>query len=355
MKKLILYALSFQMTVALPLKVEAQTNIDSPNRGSTAGPIYIRPAGMSDFEYEAQKLARPSMVTYDQYVEKNLVSEEIKENLRQAFLSAQESFLKSELQQIAEAWQEVVGFAFKADWAQPQREMISIAYLRLAQMAESSEKTKLYVASALNFDPTYVPDHHLFPPPLVEIYEAMRKKIVFISVPTKGFQGFSTLLVNGRAHPFSGRTDVALDLGLKRITLVSAMYEPVSRVLEAEDLKNFSPQRVPAKNPSKDVQLTVTAKSTSTKIVESKVGRLRPVGHLNTIGPLPVSLTPSIDAISPEALAQGHTPTPDSSSRAFYQKKNFWISAGLIAGALIILQNSQKEKSDHAPTHREGF
>jgi hypothetical protein len=250
----------------------------------------------------------------------------MKEQLIAAFVSAQEHFLKSEISRIQTEWQDVTSFAYKADWGPAQREMIQTAYMRLSQIASTPESTKKYLRAAYEFSPSYEPDDKLFPPPLVEQYQELRKSRVVQTLSMKNFSGFSILYVNGVRTDIESTDAIEIAAGPKRMTLLSPMYTPVTRVLDAESLLTFNPDR-----------------SHLPQALKSQGPRLA----ANDLAP-----KPNLD-IGPDFTLTG---ARSRESKPFYQKPRFWVITAAVAGAVLVY-NSQKDKGEesHSPTHTQGL
>ncbi|OFZ13988.1 MAG: hypothetical protein A2Z20_10165 [Bdellovibrionales bacterium RBG_16_40_8] len=288
-----------------------------------------RPPQMSRVEFLANKAAHPTKISYDDYLSKSTVSESLKENLNNTFLKAQEVFLQSEILQIDSAWQDVVGFSYKADWAQAEREMIQIAYLRLAQTATNTAKTHSYLLAAIQFDSTFAPDSRLFPPPIIEQYKSILHNETLVPIDTSKFSEFTIMLINGVRFNLTDNSPISLHRGTKRITLISPTYEPVTRILkisehDANAFAFFQPQKK------------------LLKIAQSKK-MASPISYI----PNAAALETQYPAIEQKVLT--------SETKVFYKKPKFWLGAALVTGIIVAAKNWQNDKQERSPTHREGF
>lgn len=275
--------------------------------------VFIKPPEMSVTEFKAQLLAQRNLIPYDQYMSHRLVPESLQDGLSHAFSAAQESFLRSELPLMEAQWLDVTAYALKADWAKPQRDMIQTAYFRLAQMASTPEKTRQFLEMAIQLDASYTPNPQLFPPPLIDQYEALRTKSQKIQVSTKAWHGFSQILVNGVPHDLENQTEILLSPGLLRVTFLSPSFEPVTRVLDSKILAQFRPQKIAA-------QMNMPEK-----------------------------------IYSPEPAIT--TPLPASKPQRLFEKPSFWVGAAILAGVALAIERQGRSDRDRANTnsHREGF
>lgn len=310
--QLFLILISFLVFDQFALANEISSELTQTNN------IIYKNIDQNDLEYQAEKVAKTDSVGYDEYLADSQAPANLKDNLTRAFLTAQEHFLKSEISVIENYWQDVTVFALKADWDKAQREMIQIAYMRLAQSASNAEDTRKYLSYAIEFDNTYKPNQKLFPPPLIDQYLALRAQSNNVPVLFKNADGFTYILLNGNKYKISNRTPLEITSGIKRITYISPTFAPVTRILDAQEIANYIPQK------------KILAKINGLKIPLVQTSQI----HI-----------PSIE---------NKISTPTQSR--FYQKPKFWIGATLLAGAALIIHNSSQNKNDSpSPTHREGF
>lgn len=286
--------------------------------------IIYRAPNTSDFDFSAMKQARTDMIALDDYQLKNLVPNEIKENLRAAFIKAQVSHLNSQTAQNIELWQDVISYAFKADWQKNNREMIQMAYLRLAELSSTSIESKKWITQCFEYDPQFKPDAHLFATPTTEQYGAIRAKYIFKNFAFVRRTGFSKILINGTLFDLLEKKPIHITNGLKRITLLSQTYKPVTRIIAAEFLNQLTPEKELASQESNYMHESEPAFDYAL--------------HSTT------DFAPSIE----KNIAKDNAPQ-------FYKKPWFWASTATLIGAIVIYNNSKQSDPGHTPTHREGL
>jgi hypothetical protein len=271
-------------------------------------------------EYSAQQLARPETYSSEERQIAALVSPVMKENLRAAFILAQQKFISADINKMASYWLDVVSYSLKADWDRPEREIISFSYLRLAQISQNTDETKKYITDAAIFDSTYVPNIHLLPPPIVEQFKLACRSINKVKISTNHLKEFSFALINGQKQKITTNKPLILNVGLLRFTLISSTHQPVTRVLFSGQLENFKPTLTPRQLP--------TLASLRPK-TEDYIGAREPINNLSS--------------------------TRDKTDYTFYKKQNFWLGMALITATAVAITRQNNQKEVPAATHREGL
>lgn len=280
--------------------------------------IIYRTPTMSDIDFAALKIARPEMITLDEYQLKNIVSDEMKENLKTTFLKAHAAHLKNQSTENIDLWQDVISYAFKADWPKNNREMIQIAYLRLAELSATVKISKSLVTQCFEYDPQFEPDRKLITPTVIAQYQDVQTKSPLKNFDLNKLQGFSKVLINGTVFDVSAQKSISVTSGLKRITLLSSTYKPVTRVIDAEYLNQLKPEKENAIPENRNLlDNRYIAKSSGEPSIEKK--------------------------------------NDEKSAPQFYKKPWFWVGTVGVVGALVIYQNSKQNNSSREPTYREGL
>jgi hypothetical protein len=323
--------------------------------GSTAsatGPIYIQHFETQDQQFKAELLARNEAISFDEFVQEKLVSPTLHENLKVAFMRAQDQFLKSEISQIESAWQDVANYAYKADWRDTDRAMLEIAFLRLAQLSSEASQTRSWLQTAVSFDSNYQPDSQLYPPPLLQLYESMKKKQNLVEISTELMNGFSQVLINGTEIRIGSAQVLKISDGIKRVTFISSRYQPVTRVVEARSIVDLRPEKKPLVEGD---CLSARLSPYADKMLSSETSKIIFSDRCNALATtLPLqSLKPQIKDFSADETIENRIETRHPPK--FYEKSSFWISTALATALIVTLQHSlQKDDSDR-PTHREGL
>jgi hypothetical protein len=292
--------------------------------------ILYKSVDQTEIEFQAQKLAHGESIGFDEYQLRNIVPTTLHENLKHTYLEAQSEMLKSEISQLSDHWHEVVNYAYKADWEELDREMISIAFLRLAQLAPSSLETRKYILQAIEFDDQYKPDTQIFQPPIVEEFFKIKTQSRKLNISCARFKGFTFVLVNGSRNNIENKSSLSLQNGVKRVTFISPTYLPVTRVFETQNLSNFEPQKISAKSTTLSVAVEVP------------------------------SIALPLEDLNPTFIEGSNSPSIEkqmgkNEEKSFYEKPKFWIGASVIAAGLFYLNHQNNSDSDSGTTHKEGL
>ena len=146
---------------------------------------------------------------------------------------AQKSFLKDHLNQAGDYFRSITKKAYKKDWTGEAQKIIFYSFLRLAQIEWKGLEAEALLYSASIFAPHLDPDTKLFPPPLIQKFNSIRKNQAKISVSLrKIFPFHETILINGRK--FSN--EVHLPYGEYRVTALSSSHKKWSRVISLSQL-----------------------------------------------------------------------------------------------------------------------
>ncbi len=153
--------------------------------------------------------------------------------LRLMLEQAQRSFLKDHLHQSGDYFRSIVKMAHQKDWAAEAQKIIFYSFLRLAQIEWKGLEAEALLYSASVLAPQLEPDVQLFPPPLIQKFNAIRKKQAKLSVSLKRIFPFhEIILINGRV--FSNK--VRLPYGEYRVTALSSSHRKWSRIISLSQL-----------------------------------------------------------------------------------------------------------------------
>ncbi len=329
---------------------------------SYAGPTLrylVRSPGVSLRQYNAYLLTDPSASAIVAHIKKSPADSSALESLKTEFEKAQVAYLNSEDEAMRTEWLNLASFAYKADWPKPYRAMISIGFLRLAQVSTSADDTKKWLTIAAGFDASYEPDRTLFPPPLVAEYHEIRAAQQKFNVPIQNWKNFELALLNGKAIRLSGRSTLSLPDQTVRLTLLSSVYQPVTRVLPARALIAFQPRRLPWVTGTCQTPLWSELENTQQNLAAlfsnscvAVRGQSQPIFPLSTPTLASGSLeTPAYNQWADPSTAMA---TP-SNSKPFYKSGWFWLGAAIAAGAIVYSQERNAGAGGAAATHTSGF
>jgi hypothetical protein len=233
--------------------------------------------------------------------------------------------------------------------------LISIAFLRLAQITKDKADSEKWLELAAQFDPRYSPDSRLFPPPIINQYKHVRAHLKKIRISTSHFAGFEMALVNGVAVDLMGLDHINSFDQTIRLTLLSSLYQPVTKVLRARDAAQFRPSMVPwvtgsCQRPEWKLNATVAKRLEGFHLAAlfpqecmAILGGAAPIFPLSDHGPLTAPAeTAAYTQPAPEAVRTSH----------FYSNGWFWFGVAAVAGALVYSQqkNSESGNESHPPT-----
>ena len=329
----------------------------------------VRSPDVSFREYNAYLLTDPTALSIVDQIKKNPASATALAALKTEFKKAQLQYLQANAESMRDAWINLISFAYKADWPKDYREMISIGFLRLAQISLSADETKKWLTLAVSYDDVYQPDHNLFPPPLVAEFNELREHEQTVQIPTDNFAGFEWLFVNGRPIHIIDKRFLSLPDQTVRLTLVSSKYETVSRVMPARDILRFKPRTLPwvtgsCQSPiwsAREQNHAVFAALFHDSCIAVE-GLSQPVYALNASS---LANVPTNDVPSTAGYNRWSDPSittsipPSSASQPFYKSGWFWFGASVAAGAIIYAQarnaNSTSGNASASATHTSGF
>ncbi len=156
-------------------------------------------------------------------------------HLRVLLEQAQKSFLKDHLNQSGNYFRSVVKMAHEKDWVDEAKKVIFYSFLRLAQIEWKGLESEALLYSAVVFAPHLDPDTHLFPPPLIQKFNSIKKKQTKLSVSFRQvFPFHEIVLINGRR--VSMQDIVELSYGEYRVTALSSSHKKWSRIISLSKL-----------------------------------------------------------------------------------------------------------------------
>lgn len=308
----------------------------------------VRTSEVSEVEYRAFLLSDASYQAISLELIKNRPQKNLSLSLRERYETAERTFISDDLQKAHLSFLEVTEMSYQDDWNEPQRAIITHAYLRAAQTAPFPDIQINLLTNACRFNHEAMIDRQLYPPPLVEEYLKICRSLNFVTllVPQQ-FKSYSYALINGRLINLSQST-LVVPPGEFRITLISDLRAPITRILSAGALASWSPQsdllvKGDCKNPQfhSTVPVKTSALFSGDCIAEKNVGEIN-----NTLTLLERSL------LSTNASLK----TQRNLENSFYHNKWFWGAMGVLTAAIVIDHQRHKDRrSAPEPTVKEGF
>lgn len=192
-------------------------------------------------EAVAEADSRPTLADH---LDLSRPGEENLNRLRDLLERAQSAWLSGSLKTAKRLFQDITGLTLKADWREPQREAIHYAHLRLAQLAPTTNEQNQWLKKAAQSFPDLQADPSLFPPPLLEKFRATRTAVLTSAKPFEPsslFKNTRYLLVNGKRFALSPELSIRLPDATFRVTLLSDLHAPLTKIMHRSELENFQP------------------------------------------------------------------------------------------------------------------
>ena len=158
-----------------------------------------------------------------QYLDKNRKQLDLEPML----IKAQYHFLKGSLVKAKRLFKDISDKALEYDWDQVHREKVSYAMLRSAQLEKSPEKQKRWIEKAFYFDDEFHPPTKLFPPPITDHWDVLKKNAKKVFILPDGARNFERVLINGKNISLAGGL-IQSHPGAKRLTFLSNSHLPIT-------------------------------------------------------------------------------------------------------------------------------
>lgn len=310
-----------------------------------AGTLVVKAPGANSHEFfiysqnnEAQKIS-----THVLQCRKNI-------NLEQTLKEAQYHFLNSSLDKSIGLFKTIADNKWSCDWKDDERQVITFALFRLAQLSSNEMDQIQHLTDAINFDDSITPDESLFPPPVVNLYKKLKRQLVKKSFTLPAFsKNYSYVLRNGRFISLSQPVLETYSLRA-RYTFISDAYKPETLVVTAEDLmsRNMEPQpwvQGDCKSPRLSEELVD---------IQQEVKVFFSADCVSTVGSAsPNSLASnSYDSFrAPPSTLSQNLPIPEKKS--WIQRNYIWVGAAVVSSLLIAhqLQKNNEPQRVVVPTN----
>jgi hypothetical protein len=274
--------------------------------------------------------------------------------LRTKLEHAQRSWLSGDIEAARADFRALTELALKADWKNDQREAIQAAFLRMAQSSESGTERENWLESAARLYGDIAPEASLFPPPLMNQYDAIKTRMTTVSLDLADvFPDFRYVLIDGRKVDLALDSHVSLSGGLHRLTALSDSHESVTEFMTAAQLRVLRLSPPPliegvcesarlrshgALASGVDVEI-YSGPACTPKIASVLDGARLVTAARASNGPPGPPLT---------TLPSDATSEPATKSRTWI----YVVGGALLAGAAYALTHQQ---GPSGPTHRSGF
>jgi hypothetical protein len=185
--------------------------------------IVIR-AGRTPFnQYAAWIATHPADRSWVAELEKRHPSHLRSSKLLDLVEGAQKAFLSGSLDDAKNKFIAIASMAHNDDWHKPQREAITYAMLRTAQLHIGRIHSQYLIAAAqFGFDIHFGVE--VFPPPLVKEWKneiSLAKSHATKISSLKDFVGFDILKIDGRSYPIKNLENIEMMPGEHRVSLLA--------------------------------------------------------------------------------------------------------------------------------------
>jgi hypothetical protein len=310
---------------------------------ATASTLWVKSPQSSVLDYQATLKAHAHALSPTQaYLQSHPLIEN-REKLLNLFSQAQRDFLDRSSGESRERFLDVLRLLPSDDWATADREIFLQVYLRLAQLANGDTERDLWLTQSLELGDNVNYDKTLFPPPLLLRREELILRLARRSLSRRFLTAaWSQVLLNGRAceKDDCGSWPVG---GKLRVTVLSDEFLPQSKMIAVADFEHFHPAAVPwVEGVCSDPHWNHLAEIYPDKKAFWSLDCERP--------PAALQLSPRL----PEHLALLAPMSEPHDSKPFYHSTWFWVGAGLVSTALVVVA-TQHPREEHQSTTTYGY
>ncbi len=196
--------------------------------------VVIQSEQTSDIRYRKHLLENPQSQSFIQYhtSQKTDLTYELLNELK----LGQFHFLNGNLEKALEHFKKMAELQHQANWDSRERDGIHYALMRLSQLEKDKAQKQSWLKQAVAFEYGKEPDPKLFPPPLIEDYGKLRKKMIqYVWQLPKQADLFDRVFVNGKSQ--KGHSGFIKTVGaVQRIQFLSNRYLPVYYVTHPKQL-----------------------------------------------------------------------------------------------------------------------
>ena len=175
----------------------------------------------------------------------SLPSENQIRSLREHLASAQEIYLRNDLEFSQAQFREVTNLSFLSDWESEHRIAIHYSFMRMAQMEESKQIQDELITQAIEFAPQINIDPKLFNQKIQNQFQIIKKNYKWLEwSPRDLFKRYDRIKINGRdISPLVKK--VLLARGTLRLSLFSNAFQSQNIKITGEQLIHWEPVHRP--------------------------------------------------------------------------------------------------------------
>lgn len=269
---------------------------------------------------------------------------EEKNQLLEDFKKAQILFLDGNLEKAKQQFLIVVEKKWACDWAEGERQIVLFSFLRMAQLEQEDTRQNNWLQKALQYDVEWTPDSSIFPPPLLQKYNTLRRQTLSQKITLPEFsQKFSALLRNGRFVSLAQLT-LEAPAGQARYTFVSDTYQIETVFLTLSELEQLSLQPKPF----------ITGDCNGFEVSEN----LKWIENISVFHSLNCVKGTHQQAVAASVPADSAVRIPDVPStsvphqKTWIQRNGLWLGTAIVGSLLVSyhLKNQERPQSVAVPT-----
>jgi hypothetical protein len=320
--------------------------------------VIVTTPGLVAADARAYALKQDKLLLSD-YLEISRPGDENDQMIRQKLERAQRAWLGGDIETARTEFRSLTELSLKADWRTTQREVLQMAFLRLAQSSESGTEREGWLESAARLYTDISPKASLFPPPLLNEYEATRKRLAesAIEIDLRDvFPDFRYVLIDGRKVVVALETRVRITSGLHRMTALSDSHEAVTEFLTGAQMRvlKLSPPAL-TEGRCESAAFRSRTEFPSAVSVEIYSGSGCSAKIADLLGPSRfISGAHSASSASSLGSSVGESEFSGLPQAASHDHTWIWVvGAAVLAGAGYAL--ASHHDSSPEPTHKSGF
>jgi hypothetical protein len=310
----------------------------------------IRGPQVSQTELEAIAEALGGATLSDEF-EAHRPAETSAKELKRLLERAQSAWLAGEVESARSVFKDINNLALDADWRDHEREAIHYSILRLAQSAATSGERENWLERAIVLFPDLKADAEIFPPPLVEAFNADRKRVMSGAIeffPQQHFPDHRYLYINGKQYVLDSDLKILLPAGKFRITAVSDADGITTEKLTTSQLKSFSLVPTPLASGNcfdPHLQNEASKPEALTVIYSSECSRVHDSNGWNKMDLNSTFGTGALGQAKPNTLNSPiNSPPPKTNS--LLSNPWFWAGVSIIAVGIGVVAYREIEKQN---------
>ncbi len=332
------------------LVIFSQVSFSLPHNPSTVG--LASEARLSEFR--AYLKAHPQHTSLAEKNYRQSLKADISDALFEAFKRAQYIFFSDSKKKALEAFIGVLTFIEKADWKPPQRKILFTSALRAAELSDSDIERQNYLTVALKVSVVEKPDPKVFPPPLIQKFESL-KKVSLKTVPIpEALKDAEIISVAGQVLRTFKNRQLKFPNTMTKVVAYSSKWKTVQALLDSKDFKIWNPYK-------ESIFLGTCFDINTQSLISQKVTQVYAnrncvigLSGKNILTPSPrhpIHLQVASGSPTPSTFNINHTTVSAPKKTPWWKNKWLWIGVASAGAAYMIYENNQSSSgSDSHPT-----